>query len=237
MAEPLRKTKKKKKPAAKRERKERVFSPEPTQGSKLSGIVGMVAAAVAGAGVYGQWVREPPVEYAPYLVATGCVVLGVALWFFEYGLHPVRVGDAGVALEKGKGELVRVAWCDIERVFVDKDRLVVKSAEESLPIPVRGQPRAVAWILSEAAQRVPDVLDVKQSLIDELPKPKDGDGELVTIDSIQVAGRHCKDCGKVISFERDARLCPTCAEVYHHDHVPKKCATCGTEIAGRAVRA
>lgn len=230
------KTKKKKKKSAKRERKERRFAPEPTHGSKLTAIVGMVGATVAGAGVYGQWVREEPLAYAPYLVAAGFVMLGLALWFSDAGVMPIRVGDAGVAVEKGN-ELLRLAWCDIDRIFVEKDRLLVRGEELTLELPIKGHPKAVAWILSEAAHRVPDALDVKRSVVDSLPEPRSDDGELLTIESLQVAGRHCGECDKVISFERDARLCPTCAQVYHHDHVPKKCVTCGDDIAGRAFRA
>lgn len=227
--------KKKKKPA-RRERKERRFTPEPTQGSRMVAIVGMVGAAVAGAGVYAQWVREEPLSYARYLVAAGFVVLGIALWLADFGILPVRVGDGGVALEKGK-DLLRLAWCDMDRISVENEQLLLAGEELTLRIPIRGQPKAVSWILSEAALRVPDALDVKSSVVDTLPKPHEDDGELLTIDQLQVAGRHCKECGKVISFERDARLCPTCTEVYHSDHVPKKCSTCSNEIAGRALRA
>jgi len=230
------KTRKKKKKTAKRERKERRFAPDATHGSKVIAVIGMAGAAIAGAGVYGQWVREQPLEYAAYLVAAGFVILGLALWFADVGVVPVRVGDAGVAAEKGS-ELTRLAWCDIERIFVDRGRLVLESEELTLELPLKGHPKAAAWILSEAAHRVPDALDVKGNVVDELPKPKDDDGELLVIDSIQVAGRHCGECDKVISFERDARLCPQCAEVYHHDHVPKKCVTCDADIAGRAFRA
>jgi hypothetical protein len=227
--------KKKKKPA-RRERKERRFTPEPTQGSRLVAIIGMVGAAIAGAGVYGQWVREDPLSYARYLMAAGFIVLGVALWLADFGILPVRVGDGGVALEKGK-DLLRLAWCDMARIFVEGEQLVLEGDELKLRIPIKSQPKAVAWILSEASLRVPDAMDVKRSLVDGLPRPKDTDGELLTIDALQVTGRHCKQCGKVISFEREARLCPTCAQTYHHEHVPKKCATCSSEIAGRALRA
>jgi hypothetical protein len=234
MAEPSRKKTKKKK--ATRQRKERRFVPESTQGGKLVAIVGMVGAAIGGAGVYAQWIRDEPLSYGPYLVAVGFVLLGVALWFADAGLLPVRVGDAGVALEKGD-DLVRLAWCDMERIFVEKDKLVLSGEELSLDVPLRSHPKAVAWILSEAAHRVPDAMDVKRSVVDSLPEPKDSDGDLLTIESVQVTGRHCKECGKVVSFEREARLCPTCAEVYHQSHLPKKCATCGNEIAGRAFKA
>ncbi len=232
-----RKKTKKKKP--KRQRKERRFSAEQTQSTKLAAIGGMLGAAVLGAGVYGQWLRSWATEgttelpYARYLVAGGAVVLGVALWLSDAGGSTIRIGDAGVGLEKGS-ELVRLAWCDMTRVYVEGGKLVLEGEETTLSISLGPNRTAVAWILKEGTLRVPDAMDVKRRDADGLPDPKDTDGELVPMLPVQVAGRHCKASGKPISFEKDARLCPNCAEVYHRAEVPKKCATCGEDIAGRA---
>ena len=229
---------KKKKP--KRERKERRFSAEQTQTTKLAAIGGMVGAAILGAGVYGQWIRpwstEGAIEltYARYLVASGAVALGVALWFSDGGGSTIRVGMAGVGVEKGN-ELTRIAWCDLTRVYVDGGKLVLESEETTLSLVILPNRTAVAWILKEGTQRVPDVMDVKTSEADALPAPKDDDAQLVPMLPVQVSGKHCKNSGKVISFEKDARLCPNCAEVYHHAHVPKKCASCGQSIGDRAL--
>lgn len=228
---------KKKKP--KRERKERRFSAEQTQTSKLAAIGGMVGAAVLGAGVYGQWIRawstEGAVElsYGRYLVAGGAVVLGVALWFSDAGGSTIRVGWAGVGVEKGN-DLTRIPWCDLTRVYVESGKLVLESEETTLSITILPNRTAVAWILKEGTERVPDVMDVKSSEADALPAPKD-DAEMVAMLPVQVSGKHCKNSGKVISFEKDARLCPNCAEVYHHAHVPKKCASCGQSIGEHAL--
>ena len=230
--------KKKKKTGVRRERKERRFAPEVTQGSKVVALFGMVGALVLGAGVYGQWIRDVPLPQGFYLLAGGALVLGLALWFSDVGARPVRVGDAGIAVEKGS-ELARVAWCDIDRIYVESSNLVIEAAPAhlTLSLSLQGHPVAAAWILSEATQRLPDVVDVHSSVLQGLPKPKETDGESIPISSIQVAGRHCARCDKVISFEREARLCPNCAEVYHDNHVPKSCVTCDADIAGRAVRA
>ena len=170
----------------------------------------MVGALGLGAGVYAQWVQDPPLGFASWLVAGGAAVLGGALWFGDSGAVPVRVGDAGLAIEKGS-ELSRLAWCDIERIYTDKDDLVIKGDELTLTLPLKAHATAAAWVLSEAARRVPTVLDVHRKLADELPKPKDSDGEVVKIDSLQVAGRNCAASDRPIAFERDARLCPNCA--------------------------
>jgi hypothetical protein len=218
---------------AKRIRKERRFIAGSSQSSRLTVAGGMVGALVLGAGVYGQWVREPVLAYAQYMVAGGALALGAALWFGDTSSDPVRVGDAGVALERGS-ELTRVPWYEMKRVFIKSGKLVIESDDLSLEIPIGAHKPAVSWILKELVSRVPDALDVKQSDSDSLPEPKEGDGELVAAENVQVAGKVCAASEKAISFERDARLCPNCAAVYHKDHVPKKCVICGEAIAGRA---
>ena len=101
MAERKASTKSKPGKVTKRERKERRFEPSRTQASRLAVFGGMAGALALGAGVYAQWVRETPLESAPYIVAAGAVALGLALWFSDAGAVPVRVGDAGIAIEKG----------------------------------------------------------------------------------------------------------------------------------------
>lgn len=225
-------TKKKKK--AKRERKERRFSPEQTYSSTAAVGAGMLGALALGAGVWGQWISETPHTFAPYLFGGGALVLGASLWFGDAGAVPVRVGDAGIALERGT-ELTRLAWCDLETVQVNGKQLSVKGKGATFSIPIAAQPRAVAWILAEGTRRVPDAMNVKKSDLDGLPEPKDLDGELVLVEGVQVAGRACAATGKPIAFERDARLCPNCAQVYLKDAVPKQCVTCERELGSSAI--
>jgi len=224
-----------KKAKARRERSERRFEPGQTQTNNLAVIAGMIGSLGLGAGVYAQWFQDPPLGFASWLVAGGAVVLGGALWFGDSGAVPVRVGDAGLAIEKGS-ELSRLAWCDIERIYTEKDELVVKGDELTLTLPLKAHALAAAWVLSEAARRVPEVLDVQRKLADELPKPRETDGTVVKIDSLQIAGKNCAASDRPIAFERDARLCPNCAEVYHKDSVPKKCVTCENDLGDRAVK-
>ncbi|MEI9935833.1 MAG: hypothetical protein WDO69_01285 [Pseudomonadota bacterium] len=230
----VKKAKVKKQAQAKRVRKERRFLPEPTYASRASIGGGMLGALILGAGVYSQWLSDNPRAIAPYLFGVGAVSLGAALWFGDAGALPVRVGDAGLAIEKGS-ELVRLAWCDLERVFTERAELVAKGKELTLRIPIAAHRTAVAWILSEGTKRVPTVMDVKRQSLATLPEPKDNDGELVPIEGLQIAGRHCAVSGKPISFERDARLCPNCGQVYLKDQVPPKCVTCDAPLGANAV--
>ena len=230
----VKKAKVKKQSQAKRARKERRFLPEPTYASRASIGGGMLGALILGAGVYSQWLSENPRAIAPYLFGVGAISLGAALWFGDAGALPVRVGDAGIGIEKGN-DLVRLAWCDIERVFSERAELVAKGKELTLRIPIAAHRSAVAWILSEGTKRVPTVMDVKRQSLDGLPEPKDNDGEFVVIEGLQVAGRHCAASGKPVSFERDARLCPNCGQVYLKDQVPAKCVTCEAALGAKAV--
>jgi hypothetical protein len=227
-------TKKKKKRTQKRHRRERRFAPQQTYTSILSAVGGMLGAIALGAGVYAEWISDPAHKFAPFVVTGGAVVLGAALWFGDRGALPVRVGDAGIAIEKGT-DVLRLAWCDVKRLYVERGQLVAKGDRLTFSIPIGAQPVAVSWILAEAARRVPDVVDVKGSVADDLPEPKEGDGEPLVIDSLQLAGHHCASSGEVIAFERDARLCPTCGQVYHKAHVPKKCVTCGATVGESAI--
>jgi hypothetical protein len=230
----VKKAKVKKAAQAKRVRKERRFVPEPTYASRASILGGMLGALGLGAGAYGQWIREEPRVIAPYLFGAGAVALGAALWFGDAGALPLRVGDAGVAIEKGT-DLIRLAWCDIERVFTERGELVAQGKELTLRIPVAAQRLAIAWILSEGTKRVPAAMDVKRASLAGLPELKDTDGELVVIEGLQIAGRHCAATGKPIPFERDARLCPVCGQVYLKDAVPKKCVTCDQDLGAKAI--
>jgi hypothetical protein len=235
MAE-LQKSKKNKKSGTKRERRERRFVGEQTYASKVTVTAGVLGSLALGAGVYSQWVSATPGAAAPYLLAGGALALVGALAFGDIATPPMRVGDAGIAIERGN-ELVRIVWCDLERVHADQDTLVLKTEEDVYRISITAHPKAVAWILAEGFRRVPDAMDVKRATLTGLPEPSEHDGEVLKVESIQVAGKSCAESGKTISFERDARLCPRCCEVYLHDHVPKRCVTCDAELGDRAVRA
>jgi len=227
------KTKKKKK---KRIRKERRFVGEQTYASKLAVSIGMLGGLGLGAGVYSQWVSAQPASVAPYLVGAGALLLGGALFYGDLGTLPIRVGDAGIAIERGK-EIERIAWCDLERVHAVDGKLLLEGKGQSFGIVIAAHSKGVARLLAEGTRRVPEAMDVKRSAISGLPEPREDDGQVLEVESIQVAGRHCAASGKAIAFERDARLCPLCCQVYLKDVVPKKCLTCQAELGDKAVGA
>lgn len=229
-----RKARKKRPATQKRRLRERRFVPRTTTAAWAMFAVGMLGALALGAGVFGHWIKDPPIDYAIYLVGVGALALAAALWFGDLSGSPVRVGDAGIALEKGS-EIVRVPWCDLERLSVERGNLLVKTTESTFTLSIAAHPQAVAWALSEGTARMPDVVAVKRRQLKELPQAEEDAGDVLKVESVQVAGRYCRASEKLISFERDARICPNCCEVYHRLHVPKTCASCEQPLAERAV--
>jgi hypothetical protein len=227
------KLKKKKKTQTKAPRTEWRFEPEQMRTSLPAAIVGMVAALALGAGVFGQWIPDPPVTFAPYLLAAGALGVIGALFIGNAGAAPIRVGDPGVAVER-PSDTVRIPWCDMEHIRIERGTLTIEAPEHTLRIPLAVHRDAAARILAEAVVRAPDAMDVKGDVVESLPKPGDDATTKVPIELLQIAGRPCASSDKPIAFERDARLCPNCAQVYHKDHVPKTCVTCETELTNRA---
>lgn len=229
-------TKTKKGKKTKRTRKERRYVGEQTYASKLAVFVGVLGSVGLGAGVYSQWVSETPTKAAPFVLVAGALALGGALYFGDLGTLPIRVGDAGVAIERGN-ELERIAWCDLERVSVKDGKLRLEAKGQTFELVVAAHPKGIARLLAEGTRRVPEAMDVKRSAVSGLPEPREDDGEVLVVESLQVAGRECAASGKTIAFERDARLCPQCCQVYLKDVVPAKCLTCDAELGDKAVRA
>lgn len=213
-------------------RSERRYEAKASPAALITMLGMSLGALAAGAGVYGQWLRGEdrggPHPYAAYLLLGGVVVLlGLAL-FGQWAARPVRVGDAGIAVEKGKNEIERLGWQDVTGILLNDIALTIRGSGTTLVIPLRSHPQAAARALAEAKARIPArAADVKD---DALPKPDDGAGEVVTLEPPQVAGLHCAASDKLIAFEEDARLCGRCGEVYHKEGVPRRCATCDAPL-------
>ena len=228
------KKKRKAKQSNPRQLRERRFAPEKARTPLVVAIVGMVAALALGAGLFARFFVDPTPDYWLWLTIAGAALVAGALFWGDES-EPVRVGDAGVAIEKSS-EIVRLPWCDMERIHFDGGTLVVEGEAAMLRIPLAAHRRAVAWVLSEGMRRVPDVVDVKRSAADTLPPTSDRDGESLRVEEYQVAGRLCAASDEPISVAKDARLCPNCGQVYARSHVPERCVTCDAKLAGRAVR-
>jgi hypothetical protein len=222
-----------------RERRERRFEPLPSTNPVVVYVLGGVGAIVMGAGAWAQFgsafVDSPdgapePLRFAQYILVAGTLLVGAAIWIGTTGDPALRVGDGGVAQDKGG--VRRIPWYAIERIewreeavrVVGKDDL---GADITIVARARTQPQAAAWIVKEARERVPAVVDVPADAT--LPDARTEAGESLPLEPPQVVGKHCAESGKVIAYEPDARVCPRCERVYHKAHVPDSCA-CGASL-------
>jgi hypothetical protein len=212
-------------------RAERRYSPRPSLVARGSIVAAWVGAALVGAGIYGQWLRPEavgPHKAASYLLAAGAVVLLAVALFGQRDPAAVRVGDAGIGVEKDAGHIERIAWCDVTQMVVSRDALTVQAAGRQLSISLAAQPQAAARAIAEARKRIPKRIE---ELDDASLEPAEADaGVEQRLEPPQVAGQRCKATDKLITFERDARLCGRCGELYHKDSVPRVCETCNAPL-------
>jgi hypothetical protein len=215
-------------------RHERRFEPKASPLAILSTVAISISAVLIGAGTFAQWFRAEslgPLKQAPFLLAGGAALLIAVAFFGQQLAKPVRVGDAGVALEKGPTELDRIEWRDVTRLILTRDALTVQSVGSTLSIPLGVHPQASARILAEATVRIPKQIEEKDpDGAASLGEPDDAEGKVIALEPPQVAGVHCKKSDRLIAFEKDARLCGRCGEVYHKDSVPKRCVTCDAKL-------
>jgi hypothetical protein len=200
-------------------------------------VLGAAGALAMGAGAWEQFgplfvdAASEPLKAAPYILTFGALLTGGAIWVGTSGEAALRVGDAGIAVEKGG--LRRMPWYAIDSIeWRDEVVRVTGKDETGSPMVVsatlKSQPQAATWIVREARARVPAVVNVPED--STLPEPRVDSGQSLPLDPPQVVGRHCAASGKAISYEPDARVCPRCERVYHRAHVPEACA-CGASLA------
>lgn len=212
---------KKAKSARVKERQERRFLPKPTTNPDVVKVFGGLGAAALGAGIWAQFGHAltgselPPYAFAPALIAGGSVAFAAAVWMGTSGELALRVGAGGIALERGK-ELTRVPWYAVERVVWDPEqrRLSVVGKDDlgretKLSISPGVHRAALGWIVKEARQRIPAVVDVPDEA-EGLPVAQPEDGELLVMEAVQVVGKRCAATDRIIAYEPDARVCPRC---------------------------
>jgi hypothetical protein len=211
---------------------ERRFLAEPTTRTNIQSLVGGLGAAALGAGAYAAWVHDAPMAATPYLFGAGAVALLGGWAMGSADTSPLRVGDAGVGVERGEAQPDRLPWWQIEKVSLDeRSGVVIEGGGKRIVAALSCHPAAAGFIVREALQRIP-----KKVVIDGdrrvaiLRAAEDNSGNVVHLDPVQVAGRRCKASNVIISFERDATTCPRCGEVYDRRHVPAVCLTCDAPI-------
>jgi hypothetical protein len=229
----------KKKTSKPRERTERRFLPQAQANAKVVYVLGGAGAIVLGAGVFEQFgnairkIPVDPVEWAPWLLAAGAVIVGLAIWIGTSTEAAVRVGVAGIAEERNP--MRRMPWWSVEDVSGTANVIVVRGKDENgadmgVRFTRRATPGALAWVVREAKERAPEQFELSDEVVEQIGKASKQFGEVVACPPLQVVGKRCADTDKVISYEPDARVCPRCERIYHKDHVPKSCV-CGASLA------
>lgn len=240
MSEPKRgKRKKSSSRAAERPvRRARRFEPQASTLGQTALVLICTGAGLLGAGAYGQFMRQAPLEFAPVLLIGGIVVLVFGWQQASKQAPPVLAGDPGVASEEGD-PLRWLPWSRVESVTFEKNVVEVRGDGRTISVPVEVHPQAAAWVVREALDRVPSKVKVAEADRAKLAADEAA-GEVRDFGPAQVAGAHCRNSDKVIAFDEDARLCPKCGEVYHKDEVPEECLACEadlTALQGAAAKA
>ena len=207
--------------------KERRFEAEPGARANFQALIGGLGVTALGAATYATWVHDVPMEAGPYLFGVGIIgVIAATLMGTSDGL-PIRVGDAGVAVERGGTQPERIHWHEIDKVDLEGgDRVVVEGANKRIVAPTAHHAGAAGWILKEAMARIPKRVKVPAEHTPSILTGTEEHGKTLAVEKMQLAGRRCKASNAIISFERDARSCKRCGEVYERKHVPEKCLTC-----------
>ncbi len=212
-------------------RSERRFEPKPTPLVLASMVALSVAAVMVGAGVYGQWMRAEelgPHPWAKVLMGVGAGVLALAAIFGPRAAECIRVGDAGIAAEKGPSEIERIGWFEVKEFLLDASGLTVKASGKLISMPLPTLREAVGEALREARARVPHL--VERLEMNGLDREGASSGETLALEMPQVTGQLCQASGQPLKFEKDSRLCGRCGSLYHKDSVPKRCKICDARL-------
>lgn len=203
---------------------DRKFEPAPDPRARPLFALGLAGSALLGAGAFGSFLASTPPSGSGAAVVAGLAALAATAMLWPRADLVVRVGAMGVSYGE-VGDERRVPWCDVERVRLAADQLVLEVNGQPMSIPLSRHAAAAARILAEASMRLGDRVDVSPSDHDRLPELVDDDAPLVPAE-VQLAGRRCAASGKPITFEGDAKLCGNCAALYHAARAPERCQSC-----------
>lgn len=220
-----------------RGRHEQRFEPRPNANPLVSHGLGAIGALAMGVGTWGQFgslvsdTGLEPLTGGAYILFGGALLVGGAIWLGTSGEPVLRVGDGGIAVEKG--QIRRMPWHAVERIEWRAEAVRVTGKDQAgvamtLVVPVAKHPQAASWIVKEARERVPSVVDVPDDAT--IPAPLANVAESLSLEPIQVVGMRCAASDQIISYEPDARVCRRCERVYMKSKVPDTCA-CGASLA------
>jgi hypothetical protein len=224
-----------------RERCEQRFEARPNATPLVSHGLGALGALAMGAGAWGQFgslvtdAGPEPLKGAAYILFGGSLAVAGAIWLGTSGEPVLRVGDGGIAIERV--QIRRIPWHGVERIEWRGEAVRVTGKDQSgvavtLVVPVARHPQAAAWIVKEARERVPSVVDVPDGTV---PTAVANVAQSLSLDPVQVVGMRCAASDQIISYEPDARICRRCERVYIKTQVPETCA-CGASLVDLKAR-
>ena len=181
-----------------------------------------------GAGFFGQFLRAAgPHAFGLHLLVGGTVAFVLGLLLSGRVVPTLRVGDAGLAVERGKEALDRLGWHEIDAVRFSSGVIVFSGSGKVVSINVAEHPDAAAFAVSEGRARIPGRMS---DAPENLPGPAPESSGLLLLGPPQLAGLRCAASNRLISFEADARLCGRCGQAYHKEEVPERCVSCDAPL-------
>jgi hypothetical protein len=221
-------------------RQERRFIAQSSYNPWLVRILGGLGATALGAGTWGYvyghaFEADEKLKPIPsYLIAAGAVFTGATIWLGTSSETPLRVGAPGIAMEKG--EVRRMPWSNVSQISWESGNLalIIAGKDETgtswtFKVPIKSHAEAAGWIVKEALDRIPKVVDISDGVLEKFPGANPHAGMTIDLEPLQVVGKKDAITGKTISYEPDARVCPRCERVYYKRTVPKRCK-CGNSL-------
>lgn len=209
-------------------REERRFLPKAAAAGLAGVLLTSLGALALGAGFFGQFLRTAgPHPYGVHLLVLGVVIFGLGLLAGSRGAPVLRVGDAGLAVERGEKVVERLGWHEVDAVRYASGVVTFSGGGKLVPISIAAHPDAAALAVREGRARIPARM---ADAPDNLPGPEPDAGTRIVLESPQVAGLRCAASNRLISFEADARLCGRCGQAYHKEEIPSRCVTCDARL-------
>lgn len=186
-----------------------------------------------GIGVYGRFVREEPIEWAPYVIALGAVLIIAYLLFGRGGDGPLYVGDLGIGMGRD-GKITRTRWYELHAVSVGGAQLRLETRGKPVLVSLAAHTPAARRIVHEAMKRIPKRTEIDDADLERLGLgdggPRSGEGQTVIAEAPQVTLLRCLASDEPLTFEKDVRMCRRCTAFYHRLNVPRRCVECGKKL-------
>jgi hypothetical protein len=208
---------------------ERRFEAEVATPQYVWVILVNLGAIALGAGFYGQFFVDPAISYAPFVMASGVVLVAAYLLFGSDDGTVLVVGELGLGFEQD-GKTSRTRWYEVEGVALGGGLLKVETTGKPINVPLKQHAPAARRIVAEALKRLPKRVELDDEDVHGLGEPNTKEGDHVEIEPPQVTNQFCSATDKALTFEKDVRMCSRCGALYHRAGVPRRCGECDKKL-------